>query len=763
MKPFRSLRPFVAAALAALPALGIIPTIARAATWSVDFRPKDGEVLEAASIEMEPGSELAKRIADGLLRRVELDRSTVHGLGGGFAPGDTLSFTFFDGRVRSLRVEERFPSRLSRRVLSVSEPAVGPERCGTVTVDGDGFTLLLEDPDTGFVTRVFDGPNGSVVVEEVDPNAHFQDTCQTVFPDRASESEAEADSSASGEPDVAAAEESSSTVDVMVVFDQSAQTYAASNGGITNIAETAVAKMNTALANSQLDSYYRFRLVEVMTIAKDYPTLNSGTSGINGTNLSSTKGDSEITARRTACGADIVSTLMDTGSAYGTTGLGYSLDTLSGSGFSAWPFNICSIRSVVNGHTMTHETGHNMGAGHSNAAGASSPGPQISSAPYSSGYHFTAANGTRYHTIMAYNTLNGTFYTPTACFSSPLLTYGGSPAGTAESNDNRRVLLQTYPYAVKWKAQVFPVEDEVFLSHADGTLFDGSLSVTVTAGSPAAVVRYTLDGTAPTASSPLYAGPITITGTTTVKAVAFLNGTPGYVASATYYSLPDVLGVRGVSWAMSGDADWRWDAAEGAAKSGAISGSQTTTLTATLTGPGTFSFRWKADSEGGNWDYLSYTASWDSSNSPKIGGSNLDWALVTLTVPEGAQTLSWTYRKDSSVDRGSDCGWIKDLVWSPVIASFEKPTFSVKATDGVEPMVFGGTASSPKVSITINNASADAAYGVYASDTVDGTYSRVSATQRRSGGLLTFEIPVSSSSGTKFFQIKASATESDLP
>ena len=60
-------------------------------------------------------------------------------------------------------------------------------------------------------------------------------------------------------------------------------------------------------------------------------------------------------------------------------------------------------------------------------------------------------------------------------------------------------------------------------------------------------------------------------------------------------------------------------------------------------------------------------------------------------------------------------------------------------------------------------ASADAAYGVYASDTVDGTYSRVSATQRRSGGLLTFEIPVSSSSGTKFFQIKASATESDLP
>ena len=148
-------------------------------------------------------------------------------------------------------------------------------------------------------------------------------------------------------------------------------------------------------------------------------------------------------------------------------------------------------------------------------------------------------------------------------------------------------------------------------------------------------------------------------------------------------------------------------------------------------------------------------------------------SATVASVPDGASVQSVTFSGiDTTTDwyvsaRLSDGSkydqWTDPVKWTPVIPDFEKPTFSVKATDGVEPMVFGGTASSPKVSITINNASADAAYGVYASDTVDGTYSRVSATQRRSGGLLTFEIPVSSSSGTKFFQIKASATESDLP
>ena len=667
MNANRTCRPFFASALLAL--LAAHPTAATAATWSVDFRPESGGADVAAAVEAAP-EEAARRAADGLLRRVVLDRSRVSGLGGAFAPGDELSLAFFDDAVRTFRLEEQLPSAVSRRVFSVSEPAAGPMRCGNVTVGEDGFTLLLSDAETGRVVRVYDAPDGTIVVEETDPGAGEIDPSEPVVPDLGPDAapektdggpEALADVE---EPPVAAAVEGAKIIDVMVVFDESGQAYAADYGGTQTIAENAVQLMNTGVANSDLP--YRFRLVDVMTVAKNYPELNTDRSGINSANLSSIKGDSDIAARRTACGADTVTTLMDTGSSSGTTGLGYSLDSPSSfSSFASWAYNICSIRAVAGGsHTMTHETGHNMGAGHSNAAGQSSPGPQISAMPYSSGYHFKAANGTRYHTIMGYNYADGTFYSPAGCFSSPLLTVGGSPAGTAESNDNRRVLLQTYPHAINWKARVVPIPYEIVLDRPDGSLFDGTLSVSISCETSGASIRYTLDRSAPTASSTPYTGPIQITQTTTVRAIATGNGETGPEASATYWSIPEVLGVTGVSWSMSGNLDWCWDAAQEAARSGPISGNQTTTLSASLVGPGTFSFAWKADSESASWDYLLCSNSWETTTT-KIGGTGLSWATVTLQVPSGNQTVSWTYRKDGSVDSGEDCGWVKDVVWTP--------------------------------------------------------------------------------------------------
>ena len=147
-------------------------------------------------------------------------------------------------------------------------------------------------------------------------------------------------------------------------------------------------------------------------------------------------------------------------------------------------------------------------------------------------------------------------------------------------------------------------------------------------------------------------------------------------------------------------------------------------------------------------------------------------SATVAAVPDGASVQSVTFSGiDTTTDwyvsaRLSDGSkydqWTDPVKWTPVIASFEKPTFSVKATDGVEPMSFGGTASSPKVSITINNASADAVYAVYASGTVDGTFARVTSKQTRKGDLLSFEVDAGTG-GARFFQIRAAATESDLP
>ena len=67
--------------------------------------------------------------------------------------------------------------------------------------------------------------------------------------------------------------------------------------------------------------------------------------------------------------------------------------------------------------------------------------------------------------------------------------------------------------------------------------FSGSLAVTITDATPGAIIYYTLDGSTPTANSSIYAGPITISVSTTINALA---GAPGYDQSAvasTAYTL----------------------------------------------------------------------------------------------------------------------------------------------------------------------------------------------------------------------------------
>ncbi|MDB5103670.1 MAG: hypothetical protein JWP91_1359 [Fibrobacteres bacterium] len=74
-----------------------------------------------------------------------------------------------------------------------------------------------------------------------------------------------------------------------------------------------------------------------------------------------------------------------------------------------------------------------------------------------------------------------------------------------------------------------------------GRYFEGQVQVTMTHSSPAAVLHYTTDGSTPTASSPIYAGPITLSATATVKVMAVR---PGYrnseVATETFTKMETV-------------------------------------------------------------------------------------------------------------------------------------------------------------------------------------------------------------------------------
>ncbi len=65
-----------------------------------------------------------------------------------------------------------------------------------------------------------------------------------------------------------------------------------------------------------------------------------------------------------------------------------------------------------------------------------------------------------------------------------------------------------------------------------------------------AQIRYTVDGSTPTASSSLYSAPITLTETTTVKAIAIKDGVSSSVTSRTY-----TKGGNGGGGGTGGDMD----------------------------------------------------------------------------------------------------------------------------------------------------------------------------------------------------------------
>ncbi len=98
--------------------------------------------------------------------------------------------------------------------------------------------------------------------------------------------------------------------------------------------------------------------------------------------------------------------------------------------------------------------------------------------------------------------------------------------------------------------QIVRENSPTLMFHPTGRLFTNSVSVSIIATEPGVQVRYTLDGSAPTESSPLWDGPLTLSKMTTIKALGFRGGaTVGEVESATYsrvYALND-----GIS------AEWR--------------------------------------------------------------------------------------------------------------------------------------------------------------------------------------------------------------
>lgn len=249
----------------------------------------------------------------------------------------------------------------------------------------------------------------------------------------------------------------STTIDVMIVFDTTAKSWADSNGGMNLFAVDAVARMNQATANSNVD--LTFRLVHAAAVSY----TRSGNLGTDLTRLQTGNpiyNMDDVHSWRNTYGADVIVMLVDTGSASGTVGMGYMLTTYAGD--PEYAYSVCAIRSVDESHTMTHEVGHNLGCDHS-INQRSDPGPNTYLNTYSAGWYFTGTNHIAYNTIMAYSSDGyGNTYIEAPLFSTPLEPYQGTVAGDAADGDNSRNIRETMNIVAAYRPTTVSDPDQFY-------------------------------------------------------------------------------------------------------------------------------------------------------------------------------------------------------------------------------------------------------------------------------------------------------------
>ncbi len=129
-------------------------------------------------------------------------------------------------------------------------------------------------------------------------------------------------------------------------------------------------------------------------------------------------------------------------------------------------------------------------------------------------------------------------------------------------------------------------------------------------------------------------------------------------------------------WTFTGNQQWGIDNAivhngNYSAKSGDISHSQQTdiTLTVEVLADGQVSFYKKVSSEN-NYDKLFFLI--DNIEKSNWSG-DVEWSLESFPISVGTHTLTWSYRKDYSVDGGQDCAWIDDVQLPPTNVTTSLP------------------------------------------------------------------------------------------
>ena len=349
------------------------------------------------------------------------------------APGVRLVLPAFDGAEVSLVLGRRMPSVTGGASYGAkTDGAAGWN--ATVVETADGFVATVPDARTGLVLSFLRDAEKLTVAARAPSRA----VCRACEPQQVA---AEPSSGIrtktarlpplTGNPLVDGkamlrGEALTNVVDLLVAFDKSAadwvrthSVFALADAPLTAFAQDRVQDMNNTLANSGLGHLFEFRLAGVVAVSTDASKLKDKRGDVDlarvlnyvsgyraDANAARSADWKKIRAKRGAVGADLVSLLVDAGPS-GRIGFGFALDdsSIRTAKFSDYAYSVCSIYGAAYGHSIAHECGHNMGAGHPRAL-EGDPGPQLYG--YSSGHYFDITNAegvvvSHGASVMAYN------------------------------------------------------------------------------------------------------------------------------------------------------------------------------------------------------------------------------------------------------------------------------------------------------------------------------------------------------------------------
>jgi hypothetical protein len=130
-------------------------------------------------------------------------------------------------------------------------------------------------------------------------------------------------------------------------------------------------------------------------------------------------------------------------------------------------------------------------------------------------------------------------------------------------------------------------------------------------------------------------------------------------------------------WFSGGDKSWLVDNTEAAISSGDISDNQQSSVMLTFTGAGSLSFDWSVSSEENTDDPSApYDALYLIIDGEQVDFISGEVAYTTVTIDDlatGDHQVTWLYLKDGATSAEADTGYLKNIIFTPKVASTTTP------------------------------------------------------------------------------------------